>query len=117
MGGGLYKHLLQAACTLATDPAPKVARIGKAALRVADVELASVPAPASQSLTPSTCSLIHSFTPCATVSSHCILDGIGSEVGMYSCNWMTMGYPGLAKSLLANRVMCFVRHSLLFICI
>ena len=40
VGGGLYKHLLQAACTLATDPAPKVARVGKAALRVADVELA-----------------------------------------------------------------------------
>ena len=61
MGGGLYKHLLQAACTLATDPAPKVARIGKAALRVADVELASVPAPASQSLAhPSTCSLTQS---------------------------------------------------------
>jgi hypothetical protein len=42
VGGGLYKHLLQAACTLATDPAPKVARLGKAALRVADVELAPV---------------------------------------------------------------------------
>ena len=42
VGGGLYKHLLQAACTLATDPAPKVARIGKAALRVADVEMAPV---------------------------------------------------------------------------
>ena len=44
VGGGLYKHLLQAACTLATDPAPKVARLGKAALRVADVELAPVSA-------------------------------------------------------------------------
>lgn len=42
VGGGLYKHLLQAACTLATDPAPKVAKLGTAALRVADVELAPV---------------------------------------------------------------------------
>ena len=42
-GAGLYAHLLQAACTLATDPAPKVAKLGKAALRVADVELAPVP--------------------------------------------------------------------------
>lgn len=48
VGGGLYKHLLQAACTLATDPAPKVARIGKAALRVADVELAPVLSAAGQ---------------------------------------------------------------------
>ncbi|KAL0035168.1 hypothetical protein WJX79_004418 [Trebouxia sp. C0005] len=48
VGGGLYKHLLQAACTLATDPAPKVARLGKAALRVADVELAPVSVNAGQ---------------------------------------------------------------------
>ncbi|KAL3149110.1 hypothetical protein ABBQ32_001950 [Trebouxia sp. C0010 RCD-2024] len=48
VGGGLYKHLLQAACTLATDPAPKVARIGKAALRVADVELVPVCAAVGQ---------------------------------------------------------------------
>ncbi|DBA97523.1 hypothetical protein WJX77_009223 [Trebouxia sp. C0004] len=48
VGGGLYKHLLQAACTLATDPAPKVARLGKAALRVADVELAPVSIAAGQ---------------------------------------------------------------------
>lgn len=48
VGGGLYKHLLQAACTLATDPAPKVARIGKAALRVADVELAPISTAAGQ---------------------------------------------------------------------
>ena len=48
VGGGLYKHLLQAACTLATDPAPKVATIGKAALRAADVELAPVSIAAGQ---------------------------------------------------------------------
>ena len=53
VGGGLYKHLLQAACTLATDPAPKVARLGKAALRVADVELAPV------SVTAGWCSVAH----------------------------------------------------------
>ena len=69
VGGGLYKHLLQAACTLATDPAPKVARIGKAALKVADVELA----PASQSPICSlarspTHSLTHSLTHALTRS-------------------------------------------------
>ena len=42
-GGGLYQLLLQAACTLATDPAPKVATLGLAALRAADVELTLVP--------------------------------------------------------------------------
>lgn len=52
VGGGLYKHLLQAACTLATDPAPKVARIGKAALRVADVEMAPVSVGAGWSCSP-----------------------------------------------------------------
>lgn len=57
VGGGLYKHLLQAACTLATDPAPKVARLGKAALRVADVELAPVSVNAGLfSVGPHTCS-------------------------------------------------------------
>lgn len=43
VGGGLYKLLLQAACTLATDPAPRVASLGKAALRAADVELTMLP--------------------------------------------------------------------------
>ena len=43
VGGGLYQLLLQAACTLATDPAPKVATLGLAALRAADVELTVVP--------------------------------------------------------------------------
>ena len=66
VGGGLYKHLLQAACTLATDPAPKVARIGKAALRVADVELAPVPAPASES---PACSPTHPLAQQFTISN------------------------------------------------
>lgn len=43
VGGGLYEMLLQAACTLATDPAPKVATLGLAALRAAHVELTLVP--------------------------------------------------------------------------
>ncbi|KAK9819637.1 hypothetical protein WJX72_000593 [[Myrmecia] bisecta] len=43
LGGGLYECLLMAACMLATDPAPRVAKLGKAALRVAHVELAPVP--------------------------------------------------------------------------
>jgi regulator-associated protein of mTOR len=40
VGGGVYGHLLDAAITLATDPAPSVAAKGNAALRVAGVELA-----------------------------------------------------------------------------
>lgn len=40
VGGGLYQHLLHAVVTLATDPAPTVAAVGAAVLRVAGVELA-----------------------------------------------------------------------------
>ena len=39
VGGGVYSHLLDAAVTLATDPAPAVAGAGRAALRMAGVEL------------------------------------------------------------------------------
>lgn len=39
VGGGLYAHLLDAACVLATDPSPRVAQMGNTALRVARVEL------------------------------------------------------------------------------
>ena len=39
VGGGVYGHLLDAAVTLATDPAPSVAAAGNAALRIAGVEL------------------------------------------------------------------------------
>ena len=39
VGGGLYAHLLESICTLATDPAPSVARMGNAVLRVAGVQL------------------------------------------------------------------------------
>ncbi len=35
----LYWHLLDAACTLATDPAPRVARLGQQALAVAGMQL------------------------------------------------------------------------------
>ena len=38
-GGGLYPHLLDAAITLATDPASVVASTGAQLLRVAGVEL------------------------------------------------------------------------------
>ena len=39
VGGGLYSHLLDAAITLATDPASVVASTGAQLLRVAGVEL------------------------------------------------------------------------------
>ncbi len=39
VGGGVYTMLLDAACTLATDPAPNVAAQGAAALAVSSVEL------------------------------------------------------------------------------
>lgn len=39
VGGGLYSHLLDAAITLATDPASVVAATGAQLLRVAGVEL------------------------------------------------------------------------------
>lgn len=45
VGGGLYQHLLHAAVTLATDPAPMVAAVGAAALHVAGVELAEASRP------------------------------------------------------------------------
>ena len=42
VGGGLYGHLLDAMCTLATDPAPSVARMGKAVLLLAGVQITPV---------------------------------------------------------------------------
>ena len=42
VGGGLYGHLLDALCTLATDPAPSVARMGKAVLLLAGVQITPV---------------------------------------------------------------------------
>ena len=42
VGGGLYGHLLEALCTLATDPAPNVAKLGKTVLRLAGVEITHV---------------------------------------------------------------------------
>ncbi|EFN54506.1 hypothetical protein CHLNCDRAFT_135218 [Chlorella variabilis] len=47
VGGGLYQALVEALCTLATDPSPKVAAAGLAALRAANVELVPVPAVAA----------------------------------------------------------------------
>lgn len=45
VGGGLYQALVEALCTLATDPAPSVAAAGLAALRAAGVELVPVAVP------------------------------------------------------------------------
>ncbi|KAL4421494.1 hypothetical protein ABPG75_010785 [Micractinium tetrahymenae] len=42
VGGGLYQAVVEALCTLATDPSPKVATAGLAALRAANVELIPV---------------------------------------------------------------------------
>lgn len=47
VGGGLYQAVVEALCTLATDPSPKVAAAGVAALRAANVELVPVPAAAA----------------------------------------------------------------------
>ena len=47
MGEGLYPQLVQAACLLATDPFPRVARLGKAALLMAEVELTHALPPSS----------------------------------------------------------------------
>ncbi|PSC68711.1 Regulatory-associated of TOR 1 [Micractinium conductrix] len=44
VGGGLYQAVVEALCTLATDPSPKVAAAGLAALRAANVELVQAPA-------------------------------------------------------------------------
>jgi len=45
VGGGLYSHLLDAAITLATDPASVVASAGAHLLRVAGVELVETDLP------------------------------------------------------------------------
>ncbi|GAB4817626.1 hypothetical protein N2152v2_004672 [Parachlorella kessleri] len=42
VGGGLYLAVVEALCTLATDPSPRVAAAGQAALRSANVELVEV---------------------------------------------------------------------------
>ena len=42
VGGGLYTHVLEALCTLTTDPAPSVAKMGKAVLASAGVQLTPV---------------------------------------------------------------------------
>ena len=49
VGGGLYSHLLDAAITLATDPASVVASTGAQLLRVAGVELVESDLPAGES--------------------------------------------------------------------
>ena len=48
VGGGLYSHLLDAAITLATDPASVVASTGAQLLRVAGVELIESELPPGQ---------------------------------------------------------------------
>ena len=42
VGGGLYSHVLEALCTLTTDPAPSVAKTGRAVLGSAGVQLMPV---------------------------------------------------------------------------
>lgn len=49
VGGGLYSHLLDAAITLATDPASVVASTGAQLLRVAGVELVEPNLPPGES--------------------------------------------------------------------
>eukprot|EP00887_Chlorella_sp_A99_P005702 scaffold1.g5702.t1 len=44
VGGGLYLAVVEALCTLATDPSPRVAAAGRAALKAANVELVPVSA-------------------------------------------------------------------------
>lgn len=56
VGGGLYLHLLNAAITLATDPASVVASTGAQLLRVAGVELVESDLPPGQTLmNPTSC--------------------------------------------------------------
>ena len=50
VGGGLYCHLLDAAITLATDPASVVAATGGQLLRVAGVELMETDLPPGRGL-------------------------------------------------------------------
>lgn len=45
VGGGLYQSMLESVITLATDPAPTVAEVGVAVLRIAGVELAEATRP------------------------------------------------------------------------
>ena len=52
VGGGLYSHLLDAAITLATDPASVVAATGAQLLRVAGVELIETELPPGRGLDP-----------------------------------------------------------------
>ena len=42
VGGGLYSHVLEALCTLATDPAPSVVKMAKAVLLTAGVQLTPI---------------------------------------------------------------------------
>ncbi len=52
VGGGLYAAIVDALVLLAMDPAPLVARAGRAALRAADVEIVAVAAPPSPEPSP-----------------------------------------------------------------
>ncbi|CAL8465312.1 g4847 [Coccomyxa elongata] len=87
VGGGLYQHLLHAAVTLATDPAPVVAAVGAAVLRVAGVELAeAVRLPASATAPLSAAMLARAATSAAALpaSAHAALNAAaaaGSAAG------------------------------------
>ena len=76
VGEGLYSQLVEATCLLASDPFPRVARLGKAALLVADVEL--VPQPIPQH--PSRSSLSERpGTPLSLACVHCNFNGRMAE--------------------------------------
>lgn len=67
VGGGLYQHLLHAAVTLATDPAPMVAAVGTAILRVAGVQLAeALRLPGAPHLCPHPRSVLYGNCPVET---------------------------------------------------
>lgn len=71
VGGGLYTHLLESLCTLATDPAGMVAEMGNMVLRMAGVQLAPVgevtgeaaqPVPAAECQLLMGCHLLFTFS-------------------------------------------------------
>ena len=53
VGGGLYYAVVEALCTLATDPSPQVSRGGQRAMRAAQVELVTLTPQRPQTAAPS----------------------------------------------------------------
>ncbi|CAK0786809.1 hypothetical protein CVIRNUC_010023 [Coccomyxa viridis] len=87
VGGGLYSHLLDAAITLATDPASVVASTGAQLLRVAGVELIESELPPVSATTP----LAASASPSRVLSASYVRTS-------YSASGSSMGQPGEAAS-------------------